>query len=70
VQNRLQKVHIVTYTCEHCGATHSCQAGFHSDGMCASCGFPMRIQDLFTDRRIVAVPVLWDRRAVVRGEAA
>jgi len=57
-----RNVHIVSYTCEHCGATHTCQAGFQSHGMCTSCGFPMRIEDLFSDRRIVTLPVMFDRR--------
>lgn len=56
------KLHIVSYTCEHCLATHTCKAGMNCDGMCHECGFPMRIEDLFSDRRIVSVPVLEDRR--------
>jgi hypothetical protein len=65
-----RKVHIVSYTCEHCGAVHTCQAGFHSDGMCASCGFPMRIEDLFSDRRIATLPVMFDRRTHPGDQAA
>lgn len=53
----------MTYSCEHCGHEHTCEAGEHSDGMCSACGFPMRIADLFSDRRIVRVPVQFDRRA-------
>jgi hypothetical protein len=56
------KVHIVTYTCEYCGAEQTCQAGMHADGMCHSCGFPMRIDELFSDRRIVTLPVPHERR--------
>ena len=56
------KVHIVTYTCEHCGATQTTQAGIHSDGMCVLCGSPMRIDDLFSDRRFALLPVDDDRR--------
>ena len=56
------KVHIVTYTCEQCGATAASQAGVDSDGMCPTCGSPMRIEDLFSDRRIVTLPVDEDRR--------
>jgi transcription initiation factor IIE alpha subunit len=62
VQGRLRKVHIVSYTCEQCGVTHTCEAGMHSEGMCSKCGSPMRIQDLFSDRRIVSLPVHEDRR--------
>ncbi len=54
--------HIVTYECEHCGAEHTCPAGVHNDGMCSRCGYPMRIEDLFSDRRIVTLPVRKDRR--------
>jgi len=57
-----RKVHIVSYTCEQCGATQTCEAGVSSDGMCTSCGSPMRIEDLFSDRRIVTMPVAQDRR--------
>ena len=63
-------MHIITYTCESCGAEHVRHAGVTTDGMCAICGFPMRINDMFSDRRIVSVPVLHDRRAVERPEAA
>jgi hypothetical protein len=56
------KVHIVSYTCEHCGATQTSPAGVHSDGMCQKCGSPMRIEDLFSDRRIVTLPVDQERR--------
>jgi hypothetical protein len=60
-------VHIITYTCEFCGAERSCKAGVESDGMCASCGSPMRIENLFDDRRIIALPVRWERRALAGG---
>jgi DNA-directed RNA polymerase subunit RPC12/RpoP len=56
------KVHIVEYTCESCGATQTCQAGVDSDGMCPTCGSPMRIEDLFGDRRFATLPVDDDRR--------
>jgi hypothetical protein len=57
------KLHIVSYTCEHCGAEHTCTAGVQSDGMCHACGSLMRIEDLFSDRRIVTLPVTRDRRS-------
>jgi transcription initiation factor IIE alpha subunit len=56
------KVHIVTYTCEQCGTTETCQAGVDSDGMCPKCGSPMKIDDLFRDRRFATLPVDDDRR--------
>jgi rRNA maturation endonuclease Nob1 len=56
------KVHIVSYRCEQCGATETCQTGGDSHGMCTSCGSPMRIEDLFSDRRIVTLPVDEERR--------
>jgi hypothetical protein len=63
-------VHIVTYRCEQCHATQSRKISEHSDGICAKCGFPMRIDDLFSDRRNVEVPVLMDRRDTPADEAA
>ncbi len=59
---RLGLVHVVTYRCEQCSAIHSREVTAHSDGLCRDCGFPMRIDDVFSDRRIVTVPVLIDRR--------
>jgi transcription initiation factor IIE alpha subunit len=56
------KVHIVTYICEHCGRTQTAEAGIHSDGMCPACGSPMKIDDLFSDRRFATLPVDDDRR--------
>jgi transcription initiation factor IIE alpha subunit len=56
------KVHIVSYTCEQCGTTQTCEAGVRNDGMCAKCESPMKIDDLFRDRRIVTLPVDDDRR--------
>jgi transcription initiation factor IIE alpha subunit len=56
------KVHIVIYTCEACGAAQTAEAGVHSDGMCPKCGSPMRIEDLFGDRRFATLPVDKDRR--------
>jgi hypothetical protein len=56
------KVHIVTYECEQCGETQTSQAGVDSDGMCAVCGSPMKIDDLFSDRRFATLPVEEDRR--------
>ena len=58
----LVKVHIVTYVCEQCGSTQTSQAGLKSDGMCHKCGSPMRIEDLFGDRRFAMLPVDDDRR--------
>lgn len=63
-------MHIVSYTCEHCGATQTCQAGVACDGMCATCGWPMRIEDLFSDRRAVSLPVRLERRTVPDRRAA
>jgi hypothetical protein len=63
-------VHIVTYQCEHCLATHTRPAGERTDGMCANCGYPMKIEDLFGDRRFVSVPVQADRRDSDADEAA
>ena len=62
MRKRPGKVHIVSYTCEQCGATHTCEAGFHSDGMCHLCGSPMTIEELFSDRRVISLPVPSDRR--------
>lgn len=59
---RFRSVHIVSYTCEHCAAAYTCEAGMTTDGMCSECGSPMRIEDLFSDRRIVSVPVVEERR--------
>ena len=56
------KVHIVTYTCEQCGASQTREAGVSNDGMCTSCGSPMKIDDLFGDRRFATLPVDDDRR--------
>lgn len=67
---KTQKVHIVTYSCEQCGARHNCVAGVDSDGICAACGFPMRIADLFEDRRSISAPVLFDRRELSAEQAA
>ena len=53
---------IVTYRCESCWATESRIAGSATDGMCGRCNSPMRIDALFSDRRIVEVPVIEDRR--------
>jgi hypothetical protein len=56
------KVHIVTYNCEHCGATQTAQAGIRTEGMCSACGSPMKIDDLFSDRRFATLPVDDERR--------
>ena len=63
-------VHIVSYACEQCGGAHTCEAGMHSDGMCTACGSPMRIEDLFGDRRFATLPVSRDRRVVASDGAA
>jgi transcription initiation factor IIE alpha subunit len=55
-------VHIVAYACEDCGTEQSSEVGLHSEGLCPVCGSPMRIDDLFSDRRIVTIPVTVDRR--------
>jgi hypothetical protein len=70
MRRRPGKVHIVTYRCEYCLATHTRSVTEHSDGMCSGCGSPMRIDDLFSDRRIVSVPVLADRRDQQQRRAA
>ena len=64
------KVNIVSYTCDQCGATHTARVGLHTDGMCPACGSPMKIDDLFSDRRLAALPVPEDRRDLAGGEAA
>lgn len=58
----------MNYTCENCGASHTCEAGVQSDGMCPACALPMRIEDLFSDRRIATLPVQDDRREIEPGE--
>ena len=63
-------MHIVSYTCESCGAVHTCEAGVTSDGMCSRCGVPMRIEDLFSDRRFASLPVEQERREITPGGAA
>ena len=40
----------------------SAEAGLRSDGMCIRCGSPMKIEDLFSDRRFATLPVEDDRR--------
>lgn len=62
MQGRLAKVHIVAYSCEQCGVDQTSPAGVESDGMCPRCGSPMKIDDLFRDRRIALLPVDDDRR--------
>lgn len=59
---RLRKVHIVAYVCEDCGTHHTCAVGTEAEGMCTICGSPMRIDELFSDRRIVSLPVALERR--------
>jgi transcription initiation factor IIE alpha subunit len=56
------KKHVVSYFCEQCGETQTSQAGVRSDGMCVKCGSPMKIEDLFSDRRFATLPVDDDRR--------
>jgi hypothetical protein len=63
-------VHVVTYQCEQCLATHTRPVREHGDGMCTQCGFPMRIDYLFSDRRIVTLPVPAERRDARADEAA
>ena len=70
MRRRPGKVHIVTYRCEHCLAARTRSVSEHSDGMCDQCGSPMRIDDLFTDRRFVSLPVLSDRRDQAQRDAA
>jgi hypothetical protein len=57
--------HIVVYRCESCRASETRVIGGSADGMCGRCGWPMRIDELFSDRRIVTVPVTKDRRVAV-----
>ncbi|MFL5896681.1 MAG: hypothetical protein ACJ76Z_16400 [Thermoleophilaceae bacterium] len=52
----------MTYRCEQCRASRSREVTAPEAGMCLACGWPMRIEDVFSDRRIVSVPVLVDRR--------
>lgn len=52
----------MSYVCEDCGTHHTCEVGTESHGMCAACGSPMRIDELFSDRRTVTLPVALDRR--------
>jgi transcription initiation factor IIE alpha subunit len=54
---------VVVYRCERCEATLSRQTTEHSDGLCPLCGEPMRIDDLFSDRRDEQRPVPLERRA-------
>ena len=70
MRRRPGKVHIVTYRCEDCLATDTRSVGLHSHGMCDFCGSPMRIDDLFGDRRIAALPVLFERRQQAQQRAA
>lgn len=70
MRRRPGKVHIVTYRCEDCLATSMRPVGEHSNGMCDRCGSPMRIDDLFSDRRIATVPVMFDRRHHAQQHAA
>ncbi|HEX6714127.1 MAG TPA: hypothetical protein VF066_12110 [Thermoleophilaceae bacterium] len=56
------KVHIVTFVCEQCGTTAAAEAGVQSDGMCPKCDSPMKIEDLFGDRRFATLPVDDERR--------
>jgi hypothetical protein len=37
--------------------------------MCAECAVPMRIEDLFSDRRFVWLPVHRERREITPGGA-
>ena len=61
---------IVTFTCESCGAEHTRPAGFATEGICPTCGRPMRIDDLFGDRRSESLPVPRERRTPPDGDAA
>lgn len=63
-------MHIVTYQCEHCLATHTRSVGERTDGMCSNCGYPMKIEDLFSDRRFVTVSVPAERRDSQADQAA
>jgi rRNA maturation endonuclease Nob1 len=63
-------MHIVAYTCEQCGAEHTRAAGLQNTGMCPTCGSAMKIDDLFSDRREVSIPVDDERRDQPRPEAA
>lgn len=63
-------VHIVVYTCERCAARQSRATGVHNDGLCALCGDPMRIDELFEDRRVARLPVPIERRDSPGAQAA
>jgi hypothetical protein len=54
---------IVAYSCEYCGASKTRTAASHSDGLCRTCGWPMRLEHMFSDRRFVNLPVELERRA-------
>lgn len=58
-----RKPKIIAFTCESCGAEHTGPAGFSTEGMCPICGRPMRIDDLFGDRRSKSWPVPRERRS-------
>jgi hypothetical protein len=62
MQRRAGKVHIVSYRCEHCLTTHTRSTDDQAAGVCSDCGSPMRIDDLFSDRRFVTIPVDAERR--------
>jgi rRNA maturation endonuclease Nob1 len=63
VKRRPGTARIVMYRCELCATTYSRDPADHPDGMCPSCGWPMRIDDVVRDRRIISLPVRVDRRA-------
>jgi hypothetical protein len=47
-----------------------CDAGAKRAGICATCGFPMRIEQVFSDRRGASISVVPDRRQVAGGAPA
>jgi hypothetical protein len=56
-------VHVVVYRCETCFRTISRAMTAHSDGLCPHCRWPMRIDDVFADRRERTRPIALERRA-------
>jgi rRNA maturation endonuclease Nob1 len=57
------RIHVVVYRCELCEQSLARAMTEHSDGVCRSCGSPMRIDDVFADRRSFERPVELNRRA-------
>jgi hypothetical protein len=63
VRRTPDKARVIAYRCESCGQAQLRLVSPQAEGICHRCDEPMRIDDLFVDRRRVEVPVLMDRRA-------